>query len=145
VLVAGSPARAEAQVGLTSQGTRIALVARVPAAASLQGVGTFRVLGERNSLREGAVTIRLASTSGYRLLVHGTGHPSSGRSERIWVRAVDGEFQELREGSPVTVAFHGTATGELEQDLVYRFESAEPVSERITLPVRYELAVTPAM
>ena len=136
---------ADAQVGLTSRESRITLIARVPVAASLQRVGSFRLLGERNSLREAAITVRLSSTAGYRLLVHGTGHPASGQAGRIWVLAVDGRFRELQEGSPVTVVHDRTPTGELERAIVYRFETTEPAGETDTLPVRYELAVTPVM
>jgi hypothetical protein len=145
VLVAGWEESAEAQVGLASRESRVALIAQVPAAASLQRVGSFRVLEERNSLREAAVTIRVASTAGYRLLVHRTGQAVSGQAARVWVLAVDRRFHELREGSPVTVAQYRTPTGELEREIVYRFETHEPTSETDTLPVRYELAVTPIM
>ncbi|HET6777886.1 MAG TPA: hypothetical protein VFH26_03275, partial [Gemmatimonadales bacterium] len=80
--------RAEAQVGLASRESRVALIARVPSGASMQAVSSPHVLAMQGSVREATVTVRLASSCGYRLLVHGTthGYSRAGRSERIWVR-----------------------------------------------------------
>ncbi|HEX6434379.1 MAG TPA: hypothetical protein VFZ87_09040 [Gemmatimonadales bacterium] len=139
--------RAEAQVGLASRESRIVLIAQVPSGASLQAVSSPRVLGMPGSVREATVTVRLASSSGYRLLVHGTtrGYARAGQSERIWVRGLDGRFHELQENSPVTVAQDQRPAGELDRHIVYRFETAGPADQPVSLPVRYEIAVSPTL
>jgi hypothetical protein len=139
---------AEAQVGLTSRGSRVALIAHVPSSASMQVVGLPRVLGVRGSVREAVVTVRLASNSGYRLLVRGTAHQGPARSVksgRIWVQGQDGEFHELRDGSVVTVAHHQRHSDELEREVRYRYEHSDLGSDTVTLPMRYEIAVRPVM
>ena len=140
-----SPGSAQAQVGLTSRESRVALIARVPSGASVQSVGSPRVIAGRGSVREATVTVRLASTSGYRLLVRTARNAQPVQRSRVWVRGVDGRFHELREGSPVTVAYHQKHAGESERDIVDRVETAEPADDALTLPVRYEIAVNPAL
>jgi hypothetical protein len=61
------------------------------------------------------------------------------------VQGHDGKFHELRDGSAVTVAHHQRHSGELEREVRYRFEDSDMGFERVTLPVRYEIAVRPAM
>ncbi len=147
-LLLASAERAEAQVGLASRESRVALIAHVPSHASMQAVSSPRVLGVRGSVREGKVTVRLASNGGYRLLVHGTGHlghSREGTTARIWVQGADGHFHELQKNSPVTVAQDQRHAGELERDIVYRFEASGPADEPVSLPVRYEIAVRPVL
>ena len=139
--------RAEAQVGLASRESRVSLVARVPSGASMVA-SLPRVLGERGAVSEASVTVRLAGNSGYRLLVHRTAPQraaGTGNRGRIWVQGLDGTFHELQENSPVTVALDQSHTGELERDIVYRFETSGPADGMVSLPVRYEIAVNPTL
>jgi hypothetical protein len=75
-------------------------------------------------------------------MVRGTGAGSS----RIWVRAVNGEFQELTAGSSVTVARNGHSAGQWDREVQYRIQSADAadINEQ-ALPVRYEIAINPTM
>jgi hypothetical protein len=141
------PMRAEAQVGLASRPSQVALIARVPAGASLQA-DSPRLLGNEGSVRTAKVSVRLISTSGYRLLVHGTAHQGdtrSDRSGRIWVQGVDGLFHELQENSPVTVARDRNRAGEFQQEVVFHLENSGPAAEMTSLPVRYEIVVNPIL
>jgi hypothetical protein len=130
---------ANAQVGLSSKTQSVVLLARVPARASLPEVIS---LGEKasGSIRETSVRVRLAANTGYRLLVRGAA--TSGA--RVWVRANDGRFQELVEGTPVTVAQSPTGNEEWEQEVHYRVES-DARQAQASLPVRYEIALNPAL
>jgi hypothetical protein len=132
---------ASAQVGLSSGTQQVALLARVPARASFQEVIPLREKAS-GSVRETSVTVRLAANTGYRLIVRGA-QPTGAR---LWVRAADGLFHELAPGARVTVARHATGTGEWEQEVHYRIESADaPQLEATTLPVRYEVAIDPVL
>jgi hypothetical protein len=58
---------------------------------------------------------------------------------------VDGDFHELQENSPVTVAHNQRHAGELERDIVFRFEISSPADGTETPPVRYDIAVNPVL
>ncbi len=138
----------EAQVGLASRESRVTLIAHIPSAAEMPLVGPPRVLAVRDSVLELAVTVRLSSKGGYRLLVHGNAgqrQPSSRISRRIWVQGVDGNFHELQEGTAVTVAHDGRPAGELDREVRYRLEHSNTSSETAPLPLRYEIAVKPVI
>lgn len=64
------------------------------------------------SVRETSVAVRLSANTGYQLIVRGTGSPTS----RVWVRATNGEFQELTAGSSVTVARDAHNAGRWERE-----------------------------
>jgi hypothetical protein len=139
---------AEAQVGLASRESRVTLIAHIGSGAAMPVVGSPRVLAVRGSVLELAVTVRLSSKGGYRLLVHGTAgqrQPSPQISPRIWVQGIDGNFHELREGTAVTVAHDERPAGELDREVRYRLEHSNTSSETATLPVRYEIAVKPVI
>jgi hypothetical protein len=63
-------------------------------------------------------------------------------ASRIWVRGVNGDFQELTAGSSVTVGRGTHAAGQWEREVQYRIESA---GELNSLPVRYEMAINPQL
>jgi hypothetical protein len=132
------PRAARAQVGTPSGAAHVALVAHVATRASIQGVSGDRVTGRVGGLRKASATVRISANTGYRLIVRGTGAPSS----RVWVRAVTGEFQELTDGSSVTVAQGAYGAVESEREIQYRIEAA---GKEQSLPVRYEMAISPQL
>jgi hypothetical protein len=142
VALVAAPPMLEAQVGLTSGMAQVALEARSAPRGSIQGVSSPRETGRNGSVRETSVTVRLSANTGYQLMVRGTGAGSS----RIWVRAVNGEFQELTAGSSVTVARNGHSAGQWDREVQYRIQSADAadINEQ-ALPVRYEIAINPTM
>jgi hypothetical protein len=131
---------ASAQVGLSSGTQRVALLARVPARASFQEVISLQEKAS-SALRETSVRVRLAANTGYRLIVRGA-QPTGAR---LWVRAADGRFHELVAGTPVTVARNANGTGDWEQEVHYRIQSEVARQPQAPLPVRYEVAVDPAL
>lgn len=140
--VLATPRVAESQVGLTSGMAQVALVARIAPRGSIQGVGPQRETGQAGSVRESSVTVRFSSNTGYRLMVRTSGAPTS----RIWVRAANGEFQELTAGSSVTVARDAHCAGQWEREVRYRTDSGEQSGGGLgELPVRYEIAINPTL
>jgi hypothetical protein len=137
-VVLALPVVAESQVGITSGVTQIALIAHVAARGSIQEVSAERETGRIGSVREASVTVRVAANTGYQLVVRGTAVTAS----RIWVRGVNGEFQELTAGSSVTVARGTRAAGQWDREVHYRIESASDLN---SLPVRYEIALSPQL
>ena len=135
-----------AQVGLASREARISLVARVPVAAVMEEVSSPRTITVRGSIREAAVTVRLTSNSGYRLIVHDIrSEQHASATGRIWVLGADGKFHELVNGSPVTVVHEKQRAGELARDVVFRIEHSAELLEQQSVPVRYDVAVNPSM
>ena len=137
-VVLALPGVAERQVGISSGVAQIALVAHIAPRGSIQGVSAERETGRMGSVREASVMVRVAANTGYQLVVRGIPVAAS----RIWVRGVNGEFQELTAGSSVTVA-HGThVAGQWDREVQYRIESAGDLN---SLPVRYEIAIDPTL
>jgi hypothetical protein len=132
------PRVAQGQVGITSGLTQVALVAHVAPRGSIQGVSATRETGRVGGLRATSTTVHISANTGYRLVVKAAGAPAS----RIWVRAVNGEFQELTAGSSITVARGGHTAGLAEREVQYRLESA---GGETSLPVRYEIAISPQL
>jgi hypothetical protein len=130
----------EAQVGLSSGVSQVALFARSAPRGSIQGVSGQRENGRDGAVRQLSVTVRMSANTGYQLRVQRSGNPTN----RIWVRSADGRFQELASGVPVTVASDRHGAGQWERQVEYRVEVAEG-SEPAGLPVRYEIAVDPTM
>lgn len=134
-------APAAAQAGVESNVAQVALLVRVPLEASIRSVGPAVPSGRGGSVTEESVVVRLRTNTGYRMMA--VGLPSS-RGSRIWVRSAGGEYQELVAGSSVTVARELRTAGELEREVSYRVESAG--GDRVeSLPVRYDVVVTPAI
>ena len=137
-IVLALPGVAQSQVGIRSGVAQIALVAHIAPRGSIQGVSAERETGRMGSVREASVMVRVAANTGYQLVVRGTAAAAS----RIWVRGVNGEFQELTAGSSVTVARGTQTAGEWDREVQYRIESAGDLN---TLPVRYEIAINPTL
>jgi hypothetical protein len=140
LLLIAAPAGLQGQVGITSGLAQVALVARIAPRASIQGVSTQRETAT-GTLRSGSVTVNLSANSGYQLRVRGTGASAS----RVWVRAVSGEFQEVKSGSVVTVAKDAQCAGQWEREVQYRIESPESATPSAALPVLYEIAISPTL
>jgi hypothetical protein len=132
------PGVAESQVGISSGMAQIALVAHIAPRGSIQAVSAERETARTSTVREASVMVRVAANTGYQLVVRGTAVAAS----RVWVRSVNGEFQELTAGSSVTVARGMHAAGEWDREVQYRIESAGDLS---SLPVRYEIALNPQL
>jgi hypothetical protein len=137
-VVLALPGVAESQVGISSGVAQIALITHVAPRGSIQGVSAERETGRMGSVREASVMVRVAANTGYQLVVRGTAVAAS----RVWVRGVNGEFQELTTGSSVTVARGTHATGQWDREVQYRIESAGDLN---SLPVRYEIAIDPTL
>jgi hypothetical protein len=129
-----------AQVGFSSNLAQVALVVRVAPRASIEGVSPPVQSTGQGSLTEASVKVRLSTNTGYRLVVVGT---ASSQASRLWVRTSSGDFQELVPGASVTVAQGQRAAGQLEREVSYKLEAAADAVE--SLPVRYEIVVTPTI
>ena len=125
---------------LLYQVAQIALVVRVAPRASIEDVSPAVRSTSRGSLREASVKVRLFANTGYRLVVVRT--PSS-QASRLWVRSSSGDFHELVPGASVTVAQGARSAGPSEREVSYRLESEAEAVE--SLPVRYEIVVTPTI
>ena len=90
---------------------------------------------------EAVTTVRLSSNAGYRLMVRGL----EGSTSRVWVRSSRGEFVLLTAGISVAVARATRGSAEALQDVYFRFEAPVSGSTPPPLPVRYELAIDPAI
>jgi hypothetical protein len=127
-------AQASAQIGLASGAQNVTLMVRVPEQASLEQLGS-RI----ESSQDGSVQLRLAGSSGYRLVVRGVGPEAS----RLSVRSEDGSFQRLVGGAPITLARYPSGQGDVEYDVQYRTEKLGDSPGATQLPVRYDLIVDP--
>lgn len=139
IALVGTPA--QAQVGLASGVSQIALIAQVPLRASMEH-GEVRQTGRYDTMSEISVKVRVRANARYRIVVLGTAR-AAGLS--LWARDVGGKFRELTSGSEVTVAKETGAAGEWQNDLRYRSKTAEPVQSGHLLPVRYEIRVEPTI
>lgn len=140
-LLIAAPRGAQGQVGITSGMAQVALVARIAPRGSIQGVSAQRET-TTGTLRNGSVTVNVSANSGYQLRVRGTAASAS----RIWVRAVSGEFQEVKAGSAVTVAKDAQCAGQWEREVQYRIESQNgEAGTSAPLPVLYEIAISPTL
>ena len=141
------PAALQAQVGLASGSARITLIARVAPRASVNGVSPAQETARQGTSREGTVKIRLAANTGYRLVVVGTAPVSSNDqpASRVWVRAENGRFEELRSGTAVTVVRGHHADAASEPEVSFRSETSASGSHTDMLPVRYEIRIEPTI
>jgi hypothetical protein len=140
-LLIAAPGGAHGQVGISSGLAQVALVARIAPRASIQGVSAQQetAMGTR---RDGSVTVSMSANSGYQLRVRAT----AASAARIWVRAANGEFQEVKVGSAVTVAKDAQCAGQWEREVQYRIEGqAGGAAPSAPLPVLYEIAVSPTL
>ena len=124
----------QAQVGLSSGVTQIALVVRAPSHATMPAVSVQRETGRRGDLREAAVRIRLLANSGYRLVARG----NAGSTSRVWIHVADDDYQELIPGKSVTLP--GARQGSSEREIRYLTDGSTSSAE---LPLHFELVVDP--
>lgn len=137
-----SPIRvAAAQVGISSGVGQVALVARRAAEGSIHAVTPAQQTGRAGQMIEASTMVRLSATSGYQLTVQGLGTSSA----KIWVRDVNGTYQELTRGSSVTVARGSHTEGQWESEVQYRVEASQSSELAGPLPVRYEMRINPVM
>lgn len=130
-----------AQVGLPSDIAQVTLVARSAPRASLPAVGPVGVRVSHGAIREAAVKVSFSTNTSYHLVVRGVAAGSKGR---LWVRAARGDYREVLAGSSVTVARGAHSSGSAEREVSYRFES-DATHQPLSLPVRYEIVVVPAI
>ena len=135
------PQAVEAQGGISSGIAQVALVARALPSGSVRSVSGERVTGRIGSLRESAVTLETTSNNGYSLVVRGAAQLGAAS---VWVRALDGQFQELKSGASVTVAQELHGAGHLERQVQYRIDSSVG-NGSAALPVYYELRINPTI
>jgi hypothetical protein len=147
MLTLARPAAVQAQAGLSSGVAHIALIARVAPRASIGGVGPTTETVRRGTLREGTVKVQLSANTGYRLVVVGTEPAKSDAapSSRLWVRGENGQFEELRTGTAVTVVRGNHAPGGWQPEVNFRTEGAESAQGPQVLPVRYEVRIDPVI
>lgn len=139
-VLALTPAALQAQIGLTSGGAQIALIARSAPGASISGVSSARETARQGNLVESSAKVSLSANTGYRLVVVGTA-PVSSAASRLWVRAENGRFEELKSGTAVTVVRGQHADAGSEPEVSFRSEA----SGSEVLPVRYEIRVEPTI
>jgi hypothetical protein len=133
---------AEAQVGLRSAPVQVALVARAAPHGAIHPLGDVRWTRLADGARAGTHVLRLSANTSYSLVVRGVHQP--GRGSRTWVRAANGQFQEVTSGSSVTVAHGQGGSVELEHSIHYRMESTASGSPA-RLAVAYELRIAPTL
>jgi hypothetical protein len=142
-MLAVTPAALQAQIGLASGGAQIALVARSAPGASISAVSQARETARQGSLIESSAKVRLSANTGYSLVVVGTA-PVSSAASRLWVRAENGRFEELKSGAAVTVVRGQSAVAAV-SEVSFRSEASESVKGSDVLPVRYEIRVQPTI
>lgn len=134
------PQTAEAQQGIRSGLAQVTLIAHSAPQGSIRAVEPARQISRNGTIIEATMMVRLSANTGYRLAVRG-GAPG----KRIWVRDVNGAYQELTGASAVTVARHQRGAGEWEREVRYRVEVSGNDELSELLPVRYDLALDPAI
>ena len=139
-LALGAGRSADAQIGLQSRVAEVALVARSLPQGAISEVEPAREIGRAGTIVEASVVMRWIANTGHRLVVRG-----GSRASRIWVQDVNGKYQELTAGSPVTVARDPHGLGERERAVRYRMEVGGSEALTARLPVHYEIAVNPAI
>lgn len=131
-----------AQVGLSSGIAQVGLVARIAPRAAIQQVSPGIETGRHGAGKELSVSVRLLANTGYRLVVVGT---ETTTGSRLWVRGADGEFQEIRSGTAVTVVRDARSAGEWEREVGFRTEGGTVDGAGDPLPVRYEMVINPTI
>lgn len=140
ILLFGLAQTAAAQVGSKSGVAQVTLMARSLPQGSIRDIAPTRQIGRIGTIVEVSTVVRWSANTGYRLMVR-SGIPAL----RIWVQGVNGDYQELTGGSSVTVARDQHGAGQWEREVRYRVEVSENGELTGPLPVRYEIAVNPAI
>lgn len=131
----------QAQVGVSSGVAQVALVVRAAPRVSLPAAATTREIASTGAVREALVGLSVTANSAYRLVVRGM---SSRSNSRVWVRAIDGRYQEVVSGSSATVLRSAHSAGGQQREVSYRME-AQAGEDLAELPVRYEIVVEPTL
>jgi hypothetical protein len=131
---------ANAQEGIRSGLAQVTLMARSAPRGSIRSVEPARQIGRKGTMIEATMLVRVSANTGYRLAVR-SGIPAN----RIWVRDVNGVYQELTRASVVTVARGPHGAGEWEGEVRYRVEMSATRELSESLAVRYELAIDPSL
>jgi hypothetical protein len=122
------------------------LIARVAPRASINGVSPAQETARQGTVKEGTVKVGLAVNTGYRLVVVGTAPVNSDQStSRLWVRAENGRFAELKSGTAVTVVRGHHADAASEPGVSFRSETSASGAGSQALPVRYEVRIDPTI
>lgn len=146
IMAAAGPAALQAQVGLASGTARIALIVRVPPRASISGVSPAQETARQGTLSEGTVKVHLSANTAYRLVAVSTQPVGSAAGQsRLWVRAENGRFEELKSGAAVTVTRGHSSDGQSEPEMSFRSENSASAEVSQALPVRYEVRVDPTI
>jgi hypothetical protein len=140
LLLMGLAQNADAQVGIRSEVAQMTLTARSVPQGLIRAVEPARQIGRNGTTIEATMMVRLSANTGYRLAVRG-----GLTANRIWVRDVNGVYQELTGTSSVTVARNQHGAGEWEREVRYRVAVSEEKELSESLPVRYELAIDPTI
>ena len=125
----------QAQVGIASRVTQVALVVRAASHANLPHV-SHRTIGRRADLSEAAVRIHVPASSGYRVVARST----AGTMSQVWVRVADDQYQELTPGAAVTLP--GGGRGGSEREVRYLTDGSASPAE---VPVRFDLVIDPVI
>ena len=125
----------QAQVGISSGVTQVALVVRAPSHVALPNV-SHRLIGRRGDLSEAAVRIQVPAASGYRVVARG----NAGMTSRVWVLGADDHYQELTAGMRVTLP--GARRGSSEREVRYLIDGSTSPAD---VPVHFELVIDPVI
>jgi hypothetical protein len=131
---------ATAQEGIRSGIAQVTMLARSAPRGSIRSVEPARQIGQNGAMIEATVLVRVSANTGYRLAVR-SGIPA----HRLWVRDVNGVYQELTSASVVTVARGPHGAGEWEGQVRYRVEMSGKRELSESLAVHYELAIDPSL
>jgi hypothetical protein len=140
ILALAGGAELQAQVGISSRVSQVALIARVAPSASIRQEGPLVLRGTYGGSKELSVKLQLSANAGYRLVALATA-PTSGAP--LLVLDALGEYRELTPGIAVTVARDHRGRGEWLGEVRFRSQAAEVDGK--ALPVRYEIRVDPSI
>ena len=126
----------QAQIGISSDMTKVLLVVRTPAHAIIPGVSTHREVGRHGGLREAVVRIHLLANSRYRLVAR----TNAGAKSRVWIHLANDNFQELVPGGALTLP--GSRHGSSVREVRYRTDGSSSLAD---LPVRFDLLIDPVV
>jgi hypothetical protein len=125
----------QAQVGISSGVTQVALVVHAPSHATLPSV-SHRKMGRRGNLSEAGIRIHVSATSGYRVVARG----NAGMTSRIWIQVADEHYQEVTPGAAVTLP--GGQRGTSEREVRYLTDGSSSTAD---VPVHLELVIDPVI
>ena len=133
IALLGSAAGAdlEAQVGISSAVTQVALVIRVPSHVTVPSVSHWKI-GRRGNLDEAAVRISVPASSGYRVVARST----AGTTARVWIQVAGDSYREITSGGAVTLP--GARHGSSEREVRYLTDGDTSATG---VPLHFELVI----